>query len=190
MKLKYDLWQDAYKTGKTPWRTKGGFQEWIKLSGISTGSALDLGCGTGEQAIWLAEQGFNVEAVDYSTAALEIARQAAATRSNLNIQFIEHDLENIAEYQFQKPVYDLIVCKKVLAFLENQDQFLKVISEKLAGVMILEVFLVHDEAQFIVSDEAKLNAQLKKYFTIDKQVPVATRDGVVIVDFYLTPKAK
>jgi ubiquinone/menaquinone biosynthesis C-methylase UbiE len=37
-------------------------------------AALDLGCGTGTDALWLAEQGMQVTALDASPAMLEIAR--------------------------------------------------------------------------------------------------------------------
>lgn len=67
------------------------------LAGIAgelpTGSALDLGCGEGGDAIWLAGRGWQVTAVDVSAVALDRAR-AVATAAGVadRIRFRRHDL--------------------------------------------------------------------------------------------------
>lgn len=63
------------------------------LPRIKTGRALDVACGTGRNALYLAEQGFEVDAVDISARALERARQAA-TRSGLRVNWLEQDLDH------------------------------------------------------------------------------------------------
>ncbi|MFT3862294.1 SAM-dependent methyltransferase [Micropruina sp.] len=64
-----------------------------EVSGLEPGTALDLGCGEGADAIWLAEQGWTVRAVDASRTALARAR-AHAVRLGLGerIDFAQHDL--------------------------------------------------------------------------------------------------
>ncbi|MEN2765923.1 class I SAM-dependent DNA methyltransferase [Ornithinibacillus xuwenensis] len=52
---------------------------------------VDLGCGTGEVSIRLAEKGFHVSGVDFAQDMLTIAEQKAAKR-NLQIQWIHQDL--------------------------------------------------------------------------------------------------
>ncbi len=47
---------------------------------LRSGRALDLGCGLGQNAIWLAEHGFEVTACDLSSVGLDKARAAAASR--------------------------------------------------------------------------------------------------------------
>lgn len=54
------------------------------------GRALDLACGTGRNAIFLAERGWSVDAVDISPVAL---RRAAGHAEGLPIRWFEHDLE-------------------------------------------------------------------------------------------------
>jgi SAM-dependent methyltransferase len=49
--------------------------KWVDEGLIRTGRALDLGCGHGRNAIFLARQGFSVEGVDYSQRAVDWARE-------------------------------------------------------------------------------------------------------------------
>ena len=51
--------------------------KWVNCKMIPPGRALDLGCGNGRNAIYLARSGFSVEGVDYSGAAIEWAAQQA-----------------------------------------------------------------------------------------------------------------
>lgn len=67
--------------------------------------ALDLGCGEGADAIWLAEHGWTVVAVDVSTTALERGRAAARERGLAGrIDFQQHDLDS----QFPAGQFDLV----------------------------------------------------------------------------------
>ncbi len=55
------------------------------------GWALDVACGEGRNAIWLAERGWRTTAVDFSCVAIERGRKLAARRG-LEVEFIEADL--------------------------------------------------------------------------------------------------
>ena len=60
---------------------------------IPVGTALDAGCGTGTEALWLAEQGWDVTAADISTTALTEARaRAAAAGAGERVDWVETDL--------------------------------------------------------------------------------------------------
>lgn len=48
--------------------------DWVPKLGLTGGFALDLGCGTGAEAEWLAKQGFTVDAIDKSEAMIAAAR--------------------------------------------------------------------------------------------------------------------
>ncbi|HVE57786.1 MAG TPA: methyltransferase domain-containing protein [Pyrinomonadaceae bacterium] len=73
---------------------------------VKAGKALDLACGTGRHAIFLAEKGWRVTAVDNSAVGIEIARQRA-TEKALEIDFCAADLEK-GEFQIEENAYDLI----------------------------------------------------------------------------------
>jgi SAM-dependent methyltransferase len=73
--------KQAYKTGETPWDIgKPDFNliQAVTSTPIKPSAALEIGCGTGDNAIWLAQQGFEVVAVDSSPIAIEQAQEKAA----------------------------------------------------------------------------------------------------------------
>jgi tellurite methyltransferase len=72
---------------------------------LRPGRALDLACGTGRNALWLAQHGWDVTAVDGSSAAIEILRNRAA---DLRIETQVADLEK-SGFTIAPAHYDLIV---------------------------------------------------------------------------------
>lgn len=63
------------------------------LADADPGSALDVACGEGRNAVWLAERGFLCTGVDFSTVALARARAAAADRE-VDVTWVEADIEH------------------------------------------------------------------------------------------------
>jgi len=74
-----------------------------KLGG---GKALDLACGAGRNALWLAEHGWEVTAVDGTHAAIEILRSRAVERG-LKINTVVADLEK-DEFEIEPSRWDLV----------------------------------------------------------------------------------
>jgi len=62
-----------------------------EASTLRPGRALDLACGDGRNAVWLARRGWHVEAVDFSSVALERAR-GLAERAGVSVEWARHDL--------------------------------------------------------------------------------------------------
>lgn len=59
---------------------------------LSTGTrVLERGCGPGRNAVWLAQQGCQVDALDLSTAALDWGRERAAT-AGVGVNFVASDI--------------------------------------------------------------------------------------------------
>ena len=73
---------------------------------FSKGVALDLACGPGRNALYLAELGWRVTAVDGSPIAIDILRKRAAERG-LEIETKVADLER-GEFEIQPGAYDLV----------------------------------------------------------------------------------
>src|SRR5258708_7662561 len=70
------------------------------------GKALDLACGAGRNALWLAERGWEVTAVDGAHAAVEILRTRAVERG-LKINTVVADLEK-GEFEIEPSRWDLV----------------------------------------------------------------------------------
>jgi tellurite methyltransferase len=73
---------------------------------LAPGKALDLACGTGRNALWLADHGWDVTAVDGAPTAIETLRDRAKERG-LKINAIVADLEK-EEFKIQPAHWDLI----------------------------------------------------------------------------------
>jgi tellurite methyltransferase len=101
-----DKWNDRYAAGAYADRLHPTAYLEASLPRLPRGRALDIACGAGRNAMFLAAAGYTVDAIDISGVALERGR-AAATARGLSIHWIEADLE-------QDPLpslrYDLIVC--------------------------------------------------------------------------------
>jgi len=74
-----------------------------EVSDLPPGRALDVACGAGRNAVWLAERGWRVTGVDFSDVALENARALAEERG-VDVEWVESDLRD-----WQPPgEYDLV----------------------------------------------------------------------------------
>jgi SAM-dependent methyltransferase len=73
-----DFWEDLYKSRASVWTGRPNDALVAHTAELAPGSALDLGCGEGGDAIWMAEQGWQVTAVDIAPTALERGAAAAA----------------------------------------------------------------------------------------------------------------
>lgn len=75
------------------------------IEGRLKGRALELGCARGDDAIWLARQGWRVTGVDISEAALDAARLAANAQGvAAEVHFERHDLAE----SFPEGIFDLV----------------------------------------------------------------------------------
>jgi len=76
--------KQSYEAGEAPWDIgKPDFNliQTVAATPIRPCKALEIGCGTGDNAIWLAQQEFDVVALDSSSIAIEQAKEKAAKTS-------------------------------------------------------------------------------------------------------------
>ncbi|WP_018760806.1 class I SAM-dependent methyltransferase [Arthrobacter sp. 135MFCol5.1] len=81
------VWDERYRSKARLWSGKPNPQLVHEAGGLRPGKALELGCGEGADAIWLARQGWSVTAVDVSAVALERAHShelAELARESVN----------------------------------------------------------------------------------------------------------
>ncbi len=76
-----ERYRERYKSGDTPWEAgKPDFNliEIVTKNPIQSCKVLDIGCGTGDNCIWLAQNGFQVVGIDTSDEAIEKAKEKAS----------------------------------------------------------------------------------------------------------------
>ena len=121
-------WNQKYKKKKYPREPAQIVRDYFSLAKI--GKALDIGAGNGRNSIFLAQQGFSVDAVDIS----EIGLAEFAGR-HPSIDAICADLDS---FEIPKNRYDLIVNIKFL----NRRLFPYIKGGlKTGGILIFETFL-------------------------------------------------
>ncbi|HVN52094.1 MAG TPA: class I SAM-dependent methyltransferase [Acidimicrobiales bacterium] len=75
-----DDWNERYSTAEYVWKADPNRLLVEQVTGLEPGRALDLACGEGRNAVWLAEQGWRVTGVDFSDVGLDKGRRLAADR--------------------------------------------------------------------------------------------------------------
>jgi SAM-dependent methyltransferase len=87
------FWDDRYRESERIWSGDPNAALIREVTGLPPGRALELGCGEGADAIWLAAQGWQVTATDISDVALErAAGHARAAGVADRIDFQRHTL--------------------------------------------------------------------------------------------------
>lgn len=146
-------------------------------------SILEINCGTGEDAVWLANKGFQVTATDISNEMIAVAKTKSKT-----IHFAQADINTIAE-QFSGSQFDVIFSNfgglNCLTKQELQNFFEKsqeILSEK--GRLLLVIMpknTLWEKIYFI------LKGKFQEAFRRSKQVAYANVDGVSVPTFYFNP---
>ena len=89
-----ESYDEMYRSAPAVWSGRPNRQLVVEGSALAPGTALDAGCGEGADALWLAERGWQVTAVDFSTVALD--RGAARARElglDGRIEWVHADLD-------------------------------------------------------------------------------------------------
>jgi len=98
-------WDARYRGATLLWTERPNQLLVEEISGVKPGRALDLGAGEGRNAVWLAEQGWQVTAVDFSRVALERAA-TVAQRAGIDVEWVHADL---TDYKPAAAAFDLVV---------------------------------------------------------------------------------
>jgi SAM-dependent methyltransferase len=89
-------YRERYKSGDTPWdigQADFNLVEVLTNTPVTACKALDIGCGTGDNSIWLAQNGFQVTGTDTSDVALTKAKGKCA-QANAVCEFLRVDFMN------------------------------------------------------------------------------------------------
>lgn len=120
-------WDTHYQSGNPPWETGHPSTELgrvIAEEKIQPCRVIELGCGSGINAVWLAQQGFEVTGVDFNTLAIEMARQRGEA-AGVAVRWVLADVTNVAEplapfpFFFDRGCYHAVRRENVQGYLRT-----------------------------------------------------------------------
>jgi 2-polyprenyl-3-methyl-5-hydroxy-6-metoxy-1,4-benzoquinol methylase len=97
-------WNVRYATKELVWTAEPNHLFASEVEALEPGHALDVACGEGRNAIWLAERGWTVTGVDFSDVALEKAERRAASRG-VRVEWV---LGDVVEQAQEPRSFDLV----------------------------------------------------------------------------------
>jgi SAM-dependent methyltransferase len=165
-------WEERYTKGETPWDTgqpSSELQRVVAEIPIRPCRALELGCGTGASAVWLAQQGFDVTALDLSSTAITGARhrtEEAGARVRFlvaNVLNPPPELTGSFDFVFDRGCYHVVRREDVTAYLETVRSLTR--PGTLALVLAGNAREPHDPGPPVVSEE-QIRAELGSLFDI------------------------
>ena len=101
--MRPDDWDSRYASTENLWSARPNRFLVAEVEHLEPGRAIDLACGEGQNAIWLATRGWDVTGIDYSQVAIAKAR-SRAERESVTVRFACADL---VEYEPETGSYDL-----------------------------------------------------------------------------------
>lgn len=102
--LSVDAWNARYRERERIWSGDPNHALVSEVGDLTPGRALDVGCGEGADAIWLASRGWQVSALDPSEVALQRAQQAARD-AGVEVSWW---LGNLADADLPRGAFDLV----------------------------------------------------------------------------------
>ena len=98
-------WNSRYQGGDLLWTDRPNRFLVAEANGLAPERALDLACGEGRNAVWLAKQGWQVTGVDFSDEAIKKAGLLAANRG-VEVDWVHADL---LEYAPSAQTFELVI---------------------------------------------------------------------------------
>lgn len=138
-------WDARYAATDLVWTATPNRWVEAELAGLAPGRALDLACGEGRNALWLAGRGWRVTAVDFSGVALGKGRRAGQAAGDGRAERIDWVQADLLTYQPEPDRYNAVV----IAYLQLPSDERRVVVPRAAtaladgGVLLV---VAHDAA--------------------------------------------
>lgn len=172
MKDQQNLWKSIWKNGSKGQTNDFARRSFSDIKNKPFKTLLDLGCGTGVDSIFFAQQDLDVTAVDFSETGLDHL-QKAAKKSNLNnIHTAQMDFQNL---DFPPNSFDVIYSHLTLHYFNDKttsdifDNLYGLLKEQ--GLFFIKCKSVDDslygKGEKIEKDMFILNDHVRHFFSID-----------------------
>jgi SAM-dependent methyltransferase len=119
--VKRDAWNQRYAGTELVWTAQPNRFLVAEAEDLPPGRALDLACGEGRNAVWLARRGWSVTGVDFAGVGLEKARRLAA-EAGVDAEWIEADL---LDYEPPAGEADLVIVFYLQVSSEHRSAILR-----------------------------------------------------------------
>ncbi|MFM8973760.1 MAG: class I SAM-dependent methyltransferase [Actinomycetota bacterium] len=103
-----DAWNERYRGAALVWTAEPNRFLVEQVAGLAPGRVVDLAAGEGRNAVWLAEQGWQATAVDFSDVAIAKARDLATAR-DVEVRCAVADITDDLTGVLEPGGYDLVV---------------------------------------------------------------------------------
>ena len=145
-------WDQRYLSGDAPWNSGMVSRELVRVlreERITRCRAFELGCGTGTNAVALAQQGFEVSAADFSPVAIERAR-TLAVEAGVAVRFAAADLCRWADLRAALGTEGAAACERRYSFLFDRGCYHCARRVNLAGFLETVDWLAAPDARLLV----------------------------------------
>jgi SAM-dependent methyltransferase len=136
-----EAWDRRYAGRELIWTSHANRFLVDETKALEPGRALDIACGEGRNAIWLAERGWRVTGVDFSKVGLEKARTLADERG-VHARWIAADL---VDYEPEPEAFELVLAFYLQVAAGQRRLILRSVVEGLAPAGVLLV-VAHDSS--------------------------------------------
>ena len=151
-----NIWDERYRSSPTSFHPCQLVTE--TAQNLAAGRALELACGTGGNALWLAERGWQVTAVDSSAVAVDLL-QAESVRRGIRVNPVIADLE-AGQFVVAPNAWDLVIITKYL----QRDLFESIKHGVVPGGMVISSALLQLPDQTNSQFRVK-RGELRAYFS-------------------------
>jgi malonyl-CoA O-methyltransferase len=114
VKKAYKSWSEIYDQNENKTRDLDLLATQSILKNLSFDIAVEIGCGTGKNTIWLADKAKSIIALDFSTEMLAIARKKVIKN---HVKFLEADITK--KWNIEDEFTDLVSCNLVLEHIKD-----------------------------------------------------------------------
>ena len=176
MASRHLLFRIFYALGFTPW---DGHPQSATLrnliegpDAVPPGSVLDVGCGTGDSSMYLAQHGWQVTAVDFTPKALDKARAKART-AGAAVDFVHADVTHLRQGGISGP-FQLIVDNGCFHGMSDGDRDRYVQEITAAAAPNARLFMVAFKPSGRFGPAGVAQAEIERRFTPAWELQVAT----------------
>lgn len=151
---------------------------------VKEGKALDICCGAGTNAVYLAQKGFEVTGIDISSKAIEYAKQKAE-QANVKIRLM---VQNFLKLSFNDEEFDFVFDMGCFHHVEVEDRntFIKEVYRvlKKSGTYLLVCFSYRNGPAWNHFTKEQIVQLYSNYFKIKKNKHIASREADDFVRYF------